>query len=129
MGTSDPIPGCGTVTVEVTITSGACQSVTLSGGATECVPQTDCKVRIERTWSGIPAGSIVTGCVIQGGLRYCVDPPFSTAGGSSGAPVVIEYELECGAGSFQWSTVAQRASAPGGRISALAAGSCGSCPG
>ncbi len=88
------LPGCGSVTVAVEITAGACQEL-----AEVCVPQTDCTVKITRTYSGIPPGSIVTGCVIQNGLRYCIDPPFSSTGGS-GSPPPNQYTLECGSGQF-----------------------------
>ena len=122
-------PGCGSVEVEITVESGHCAYVGIYGqSGFQCTGVTACTVAISRRYTGIPAGAIVTGCVSQGGQRYCIDPPLSSNGGS-GTPDAVSYTLECGSGQFTWSTVAQCASAPGGRIAAQASGNCSSCPG
>jgi len=111
--------GCGQVMVSVTVESGTCSYVGIHGQpGFQCTAIADCSVMIDRQYSGVPAGSIVTGCVSQGTQRYCIDPPLSSNGGT-GTPPTIYY----------WTTVPQCASAPGGRIAAQASGNCGSCPG
>jgi hypothetical protein len=120
---------CGYVEVSVTVESGMCSYVGVYGQpGFQCTAIDDCSVMIDRQYSGVPAGSIVTGCVSQGTQRYCIDPPLSSNGGA-GTPPTVFYTLECGSGQFTWTTVAQCASAPGGRIAAQASGSCGACPG
>jgi hypothetical protein len=121
--------GCGFVEVSVTVENGMCSYVAIHGqSGFQCTAIANCSVMIDRQYSGVPAGSIVTGCVSQGSQRYCIDPPLSSNGGA-GTPPTIYYSLECGSGQFTWTTVAQCAAAPGGRIAAQASGSCGACPG
>ena len=113
------LAGCGSVEVSVTVESGMCSYVgTYGQPGFQCTAIADCSVMIDRQYSGVPTGSIVTGCVSQGTQRYCIDPPLSSNGGT-GTPPTIYY----------WTTVPQCASAPGGRIAAQASGNCGSCPG
>ena len=123
------LAGCGSVEASVTVESGMCSYVgTYGQPGFQCTAIADCSVMIDRQYSGVPAGSIVTGCVSQGTQRYCIDLPLSSNVGT-GTPPTIYYSLECGSGQFTWTTVAQCASAPGGRIAAQASGNCGSCPG
>lgn len=123
---SNSFSGCGAVTIEVNVASGACQETTFPPDpARYCLPKTDCVVSLTRTWSGVPAGETVNVCVIQGGARYCIDPPLSVNGGSGFD--FRYYGLECGSGVFSWSTTATCSLAPGGKITALASGSCAEC--
>jgi hypothetical protein len=124
---SNSIPGCGTVSITVTIASGICTKVTHPPDPTIYCEQTTqgCHVVIQRQWTGIPAGADVNGCVIQGGQRYCIDPPLATDGGSN--TDTREYDLNCGSGEFTWTIKSECGSAQGGQMTALCSGQCTGC--
>ena len=123
---SQSIPGCDSVEITVTIESGLCVKTTHPPDPTEyCEEVNDCDVTIQRTWTNIPTGSQVNGCVIQGGQRYCIDPPLDSDGGSGSD--TRQYKLECGSGTFTWTIKAGCSSAPGGQMDAQASGQCTGC--